>query len=158
MAGKGARLFRGWHAEQLAPPFAQKCSGLITVSATPTSAWGRGRYAIEAIGVGPRSTSSGTNLPGHLLTNVNYSMRISRVDVSLGIYNLFNQRHYSATSLEIQDDAPAAGRAHLPREAHRVLSHAHLPARSCGEATVVAGLLLRRGLRRTAQSLWQSRT
>ena len=55
--------------------------------------------------MGSRSTSSGTNLPGHLLTNVNYSMRISQVDVSVGIYNLFNQRHYSATSLEIRDDA-----------------------------------------------------
>ena len=65
MAGKGARLVRGWHADQLARHLL-KVQWSDTVSAAPTSAWGRGRYAIEAIGVGPRSTSSGTNLPGHL--------------------------------------------------------------------------------------------
>ena len=113
-AGQRLRLVYGWQKARdssvdgtlsNSPRHLLKVQWSDTVSATPASAWGRGRYAIEAIGVGPRSTSSGTNLPGHLLTNVNYSMRISQVDVSLGIYNLFNQRHYSATSLEIRDDA-----------------------------------------------------
>lgn len=113
-AGQRLRLVYGWQKARdssvdgtlsNSPRHLLKVQWSDTVSAAPASAWGRGRYAIEAIGVGPRSTSSGTNLPGHLLTNVNYSMRISQVDVSLGIYNLFNQRHYSATSLEIRDDA-----------------------------------------------------
>lgn len=75
------------------------------VSASPTSAWGRGRYAIEAIGVGPRNTSLGTRLPGRILTHVNYSTRISQMDVSLGVYNLFNQHYSDPTSLEIRETA-----------------------------------------------------
>ena len=55
--------------------------------------------------MGPRNTSLGTRLPGRILTHVNYSTRISQMDVSLGVYNLFNQHYSDPTSLEIRETA-----------------------------------------------------
>ena len=67
--------------------------------------WNPGRYAIEAIGIGPRNTLLNTRLPGHVLTHVTYSTRIADVDVSVGVYNLFNRRHADPASFEIRDDS-----------------------------------------------------
>lgn len=64
-----------------------------------------GRYAIEAIGIGPRSTRQDTRLPAHVLTHVTYSTRIANLDISLGVYNLFNRRHADPASFEIQEDS-----------------------------------------------------
>jgi iron complex outermembrane receptor protein len=66
---------------------------------------GVGRYAIEAIGIGPRSTVRGTRLPGHVLTNMTYTTRIAGTDVSVGVYNLFDRRHSDPASFEIREDA-----------------------------------------------------
>lgn len=76
-----------------------------TVRPSPGSGWLAGRYAIEAIGIGPRSTLLNKRLPGHILTNLTYSTRISEVDVSLGLYNLFNRRPADPASFELREDA-----------------------------------------------------
>ena len=59
---KRARLVRGWHAEQLAPPFAQSAV-VDTVSANPQRRKA-GPLCHRNHWRGARSTSSGTNLPG----------------------------------------------------------------------------------------------
>lgn len=64
----------------------------------------KGRYAIEALGIGPRSTLRGTRLPGHMLVNATYTTRIANVDVSMGIYNLLNHRHADPASFEVRED------------------------------------------------------
>ena len=64
--------------------------------------WKPGRYAIEAIGISPRYTVLNTRLPGHVLTHVTYSTRIADVDLSVGVYNLFNRRHADPVSFEIR--------------------------------------------------------
>ena len=65
---------------------------------------GTGRYGIEAIGIGPRSTVRGTRLPGHVLANATYTTRVADVDVSVGVYNLFNRQHADPASFEIRED------------------------------------------------------
>ena len=67
--------------------------------------WNPGRYAIEAIGIGPRNTVLNARLPGHVLTHVTYSTRIADVDVSVGVYNLFNRRYSDPASFEVREDA-----------------------------------------------------
>ncbi|RYF74002.1 MAG: TonB-dependent receptor, partial [Comamonadaceae bacterium] len=64
-----------------------------------------GQYAIEAIGIGPRYTVANARLPGHVLANVVYTKRMGDVDVSVGVYNLFNRRHADPASFEIREDA-----------------------------------------------------
>ncbi|WP_040329717.1 TonB-dependent receptor plug domain-containing protein [Acidovorax delafieldii] len=66
--------------------------------------WPQGHYAIEGIGIGPRNTLQNIRLPGHLLTNLTYSTRFGGVDVSVGVYNLFNRRHADPASFEIRDN------------------------------------------------------
>ncbi len=119
-AGQRLRIAYGWqkgHDSSLdgtlsnSPRHLLKVQWSDTVNISPAHWWGRGRYALEAIGVGARSTLMGGRLPGHVLTHLNYSTRISQVDVSLGVYNLFNQRYFDPASLEIRDDAlPQDGR------------------------------------------------
>lgn len=79
------------------------------VRAPAGSWWKPGRYAIEAFGIGARSTRLNARLPGHILTHVTYSTRISDVEVSLGVYNLFNRRYADPASFEIRDDAIRQG-------------------------------------------------
>lgn len=69
-----------------------------------TWGWTQGRYAIEAVGISPRNTLLQARLPGHVLTHVTYSTRIADVDVSLGIYNLFNRRYADPASFEVRQD------------------------------------------------------
>ncbi|RZJ15291.1 MAG: TonB-dependent receptor [Acidovorax sp.] len=64
-----------------------------------------GQYAVEAIGIGPRRTLKNARLPGHILANVVYTKRMGDVDVSVGVYNLFNRRHADPASYEIREDA-----------------------------------------------------
>ena len=73
----------------------------------PWAGWpGRsGRYAVEAIGVGARSTVRNVRLPAHTVFNATYSTRIADVDVSVGIYNLLNHRHADPASFELREDA-----------------------------------------------------
>ena len=74
-------------------------------------AWGSGQplhYAVEAIGVGARSTLAGHRLPPYLLTNLVFTQRLGNgVEASLGVYNLFDRRHADPTSYEIRQDALA---------------------------------------------------
>jgi iron complex outermembrane receptor protein len=69
------------------------------------SGWQSGRYAVEAIGIGPRRTLQNMRLPGHVRTNLTYSTRIANAEVSMGVYNLFNHRHADPASFEIREDA-----------------------------------------------------
>jgi iron complex outermembrane receptor protein len=69
--------------------------------------WQSGRYAVEAIGVGPRRTLQNARLPAHIRTSLTYSARIADVDVSVGVYNLFNRRHADPASFEIREDSIA---------------------------------------------------
>lgn len=64
-----------------------------------------GHYAVEAIGVGARRTLAGARLPAYLLTNLIYTKRLGDVEVSLGLYNLFNRQHAEPASYEIREDA-----------------------------------------------------
>lgn len=88
-----------------APRHLLKVQWSDTLRPAAGSGWSAGRYAIEAIGIGPRSTLLHTHLPGHLLTHVTYSTRMAHVDVSVGVYNLFNRRHADPASFEIREDA-----------------------------------------------------
>lgn len=69
--------------------------------------WSSGRYAVELIGVGPRRTLQNARLPAHLRTNLTYSARIANVDVSVGVYNLFNRRNADPAPFEIREDSIA---------------------------------------------------
>lgn len=72
-----------------------------------------GHYAVEAVGVGARSTRAHARLPGYILTNLVYSKRFAAVDVSVGVYNLFNHRYADPASYEIREDAiPQDGRTY----------------------------------------------
>ena len=79
-------------------------SGAIGDSDGP--AWMRGRYGIEAIGIGPRRTLA-SRLPGHMLANLNYVTRVAGTELSFGVYNLFGKRYADPASFEIRDDALA---------------------------------------------------
>ena len=67
--------------------------------------WKPGRYAVEAIGIGTRRTLQNTRLPGHVLANLTYTTRVADMDVSVGVYNLFDHRHADPASFEIREDA-----------------------------------------------------
>jgi iron complex outermembrane receptor protein len=60
---------------------------------------------MEAIGVGARATRSGARLPGTIVTNLVYTQRFADVDVSMGVYNLFNHRHADPASYEIREES-----------------------------------------------------
>ena len=48
-----------------------------------------------------------------ILTNLVYSKRFAAVDVSVGVYNLFNHRYADPASYEIREDAiPQDGRTY----------------------------------------------
>jgi outer membrane receptor protein involved in Fe transport len=64
-----------------------------------------GQYAVEAIGVGARRTRANARLPGHVITNLVYSKRFADMDVSVGVYNVFNHRYADPASFEIREDA-----------------------------------------------------
>lgn len=69
--------------------------------------WQSGRYAVEVIGVGSRRTLQHARLPANIRTNLTYSARIADVDVSVGVYNLFNRRNADPASYEIREDSIA---------------------------------------------------
>lgn len=62
-----------------------------------------GQYAVEAIAVGARRTLTGSRLPGSIVTNIVYTKRFADVDVSMGVYNLFNHRAADPASYEIRE-------------------------------------------------------
>jgi outer membrane receptor protein involved in Fe transport len=64
-----------------------------------------GQYAVEAIGVGARRTLANARLPAHVLANLVYTKRLGDVDVSVGVYNVFNRRHADPASYEIREDS-----------------------------------------------------
>lgn len=64
-----------------------------------------GRYAVELLGIGPRRTLLNARLPGHLLTHLVYTTQVAKVDVSLGVYNLFNRGVADPTSYEVREDS-----------------------------------------------------
>ena len=64
-----------------------------------------GHYALEAIAIGPRSTLANARLPGHVLANAVYTRKAGPVDVSVGVYNVFNRRYADPASYEIREDA-----------------------------------------------------
>jgi outer membrane receptor protein involved in Fe transport len=64
-----------------------------------------GHYAVEVVGVGARRTRADARLPGYIVANLVYSKRLDAVDVSVGVYNLFNQRYADPASFEIREDA-----------------------------------------------------
>jgi len=61
-----------------------------------------GRYALEAIGVGPRSTVGQARLPGHVVANLIYTRRVGDADLLLGVYNLFNRSYADPASFDIR--------------------------------------------------------
>ncbi|WP_298209468.1 TonB-dependent receptor [Acidovorax sp.] len=112
--GKRLRLAYGWQNARdpsRQRPLTNAPQHLLKVqwsAALPLAAGWRdnpGRYAIEAIGIGPRRTLLNERLRGHVLVNTTYSTRIADVDVSVGIYNLFNRRYADPASFEIREDA-----------------------------------------------------
>nr|WP_255484766.1 TonB-dependent receptor [Acidovorax sp. JMULE5] len=81
-------------------------SDTLALGAWATPGAGRpGQYAVEAIGVGARATRSGARLPGTIVTNLVYTRRFADVDVSMGVYNLFNHRHADPASYEIREES-----------------------------------------------------
>jgi len=64
-----------------------------------------GHYAVEALAVDARSTRAGERLPAYVVTNLVYSKRFADVDLSVGVYNLFNRRYSDPASYEIREDA-----------------------------------------------------
>lgn len=81
-------------------------SDTLALGAWATPGAGRpGQYAVEAIGVGARATRSGARLPGTIVTNLVYTQRFADVDVSMGVYNLFNHRHADPASYEIREES-----------------------------------------------------
>ena len=81
-------------------------SDTLALGAWGTQGAGRpGQYAVEAIGVGARATRSGARLPGTIVTNLVYTQRFADVDVSMGVYNLFNHRHADPASYEIREES-----------------------------------------------------
>jgi iron complex outermembrane receptor protein len=62
-----------------------------------------GRYALEAIGVGPRHTVTGARLPGQLVANLVYTQRLGSADLLLGVYNVFNRQYADPASFDIRD-------------------------------------------------------
>lgn len=111
--GQRLRVAYGWqrardtsHARPLtnAPRHLLKLQWSDALSLGPALGGSNGRYAIEALGIGPRVTLRETRLPGHMLVNTTYTTRMANVDVSVGIYNLFNHRHADPASFEIRED------------------------------------------------------
>ena len=111
--GQRLRVAYGWQRARdpsQAGPLTNAPRHLLKLQWSDTLRWGAvpgvgtGRYAIEAIGIGPRSTLRGTRLPGHVLANATYTTRVADVDVSVGVYNLFNRQHADPASFEIRDD------------------------------------------------------
>ncbi|WP_422844651.1 TonB-dependent receptor plug domain-containing protein [Acidovorax sp. M2(2025)] len=114
---RGARLRLAWgwqHARDAnasAPPLTNAPRQLLKLQWSDTlrlGAAGPGQpaqYAVEAIGVAARETLSHARLPGYIVTNLVYSRRIADVDLSLGVYNLFNRRYADPASYEIREDA-----------------------------------------------------
>ena len=81
--------------------------------AAPAAGWDPGRYAVELIGVGARTTRLNDRLPPHVLANLTYSTRLAGTDVSLGVYNLLNRRYSDPASYEVRDDTiPQDGRTY----------------------------------------------
>ncbi|MFY3382939.1 TonB-dependent receptor plug domain-containing protein [Paracidovorax sp. MALMAid1276] len=72
---------------------------------TAGSPWAASRYAVEAVGMGPRYTLQGRRLPAHVVTNLTVSMRWAQVDASFGIYNLLDRRYADPASFEIREEA-----------------------------------------------------
>lgn len=111
--GQRLRVAYGWQRARdpsQAGPLTNAPRHLLKLQWSDTLRWGTvpgigtGRYAIEAIGIGPRSTVRGTRLPGHVLANATYTTRVADVDVSVGVYNLFNRQHADPASFEIRED------------------------------------------------------
>lgn len=65
----------------------------------------QGRYAVELLGIGPRRTLLNARLPGHVLTHLVYTTQVAKVDVSLGVYNLFNRGVADPASYEVREDS-----------------------------------------------------
>jgi iron complex outermembrane receptor protein len=61
-----------------------------------------GRYAVEAIAIGPRHTVTASRLPGRLVVNLLYTQRLGDADLSLGVYNLLNRQHADPASFDIR--------------------------------------------------------
>ncbi len=81
--------------------------------AAPAAGWDPGRYAVELIGVGTRTTRLRDRLPPYVLANLTYSTRLGNTDVSLGLHNLFNRRYSDPASYEVRDDTiPQDGRTY----------------------------------------------
>ena len=111
--GQRVRVAYGWQRARdpsQAGPLTNAPRHLLKLQWSDTLRWGAvpgvgtGRYGIEAIGIGPRSTVRGTRLPGHVLANATYTTRVADVDVSVGVYNLFNRQHADPASFEIRED------------------------------------------------------
>lgn len=68
--------------------------------------WARGRYGVEAIAIGARSTLA-SRLPAHAVANLTYTTRLAGTDVALGVYNLFDKRFADPASFEIRGDSMA---------------------------------------------------
>jgi outer membrane receptor protein involved in Fe transport len=64
-----------------------------------------GQYAVEAVGMGARRTRTNLRLPGHVITNLVVSKRFADLDVSVGVYNVFNHRYADPASFEIREDS-----------------------------------------------------
>lgn len=82
---------------------AQWSSAIGDTNAVP---WARGRYGVEAIGIGPRRTLA-SRLPAHAVTNLTYVTRVAGTEVSVGVYNLFDKRYAGPASFEIREDSIA---------------------------------------------------
>lgn len=61
------------------------------------------QYAVEGIGVGARRTVVDSRLPGYVVANLVYTQQFSQVDLSVGVYNLFNHRYADPASYEIRE-------------------------------------------------------
>lgn len=112
--GARLRLAYGWQRARDAaapepltnsPRHLLKAQWSDTLELMPIGSGKPGHYAAEAIGVGARNTLAGARLPAYLLINLVYTKRLGDVDVSVGLYNLFNRRHADPASYEIREDA-----------------------------------------------------
>lgn len=115
--GSRLRVAYGWQKARntsTPQPLTNSPRHLLKVQWSDTlalGAWGTqgagkpGQYAVEAIGVGARATRSGARLPGTIVTNLVYTQRFADVDVSMGVYNLFNHRHADPASYEIREES-----------------------------------------------------
>lgn len=112
--GSRMRIAYGWQQarDTLAPqPLTNSPRHLVKVQWSDTLALAAqepgkpGQYAVEVLGVSARRTLADARLPAYVLTNLVYTKRLGDVDVSLGVYNLFNRRYADPASYEIREDS-----------------------------------------------------